>query len=89
MKSKFTTVLVCGLAIALGLLIGQGLMTEIEANQAAAPEPVQPCFSIFENGSADYLLNQCTGQSWRFDSGYNWSTETQDNPPAWVAIPSR
>lgn len=83
---------ICTITLSVTVLIVSlfvGDVTDSHVNAQTAPAPAAPCFSIFENGSDDYLLNQCTGDSWRYDDGYNWSTSTQESPPAWVAIPTR
>ena len=46
----------------------------------------QLCYDIIDANGWRFLLNRCTGDSWRFDSGYDSEARDFINEPSWKAM---
>lgn len=64
----------------------------LQAYRQAQSEDVRQesgCFRIPDTylDGGKVLLNQCTGDTWRFDTGYEYSESAYVRPYKWIAVP--
>ena len=90
MKTQITIALIV-LAILTGWIAGGG--RNIASAQGAADVPAaqapSQCYEIPVDVKLDrqeVLLNKCTGETWRFDSGWSYSEDRYVRPHAWKTI---
>ena len=57
-----------------------------EQDAGSSVPPQEQCYDIVNATGVRFLLNRCTGDSWRYHSGYNSTTREFTDDASWIAI---
>ncbi len=92
---RLIAVLLVAVCLSVGWIAGTSELTvQAQTPPLPTPLPTQPSvvqiedchFDVFDpSGNAEFLLDQCTGDTWRYDDGYVYG-QGQVRPPSWVRL---